>query len=249
LAWSRRNSGKARVVVTGSQIFLAREIDADGEQHADPSRGKAVMPADFLPERPDNERGQDHAGVNPEIENLKGIGAPEIFGFIKRTDLAGDVALEHADTDDQAKKREQKCGLESHQEMPGRHDERAQQNGAAPAEETIGEEAAKDRGEINGGRIGAEDRGGERLAIKTEVEFAETGERRDVLDPPRLEEVVDHVEDEERLHPVIGKALPRFGEGEEPESARMPEETGLVFFAGQRRGVIGLGSGAHEGRS
>src|SRR3954470_22620963 len=54
--WDRRNSGKARVVVTRSQIFLAREINADGEQHADPSRGKAVMPADFLSKRPDNER-------------------------------------------------------------------------------------------------------------------------------------------------------------------------------------------------
>jgi hypothetical protein len=129
--------------------------------------------------------------------------------------------------------------------MAGRHRERAEQNGPAPAEDFVGEEAAQDRREINGGRISAEDRGSERLAIETNLNFPESGEGRDVLDPSWPEEIVDHVEDEERLHPVVGEAFPGLGEGEVPKPARMPEEIGFVFFAGQRSGVIGFGGSSH----
>ena len=133
--------------------------------------------------------------------------------------------------------------------MAGRHRQRAEENGAAPAEQAVGEESAEDRREINDGGVGAEDGGGERLAVQTEIKPADALERRDVLDAPGQQEILDHVKDEQRLHPVIGKALPRLGEGEVPEPARMAQEIGLVVFAGERRGIIGFGGGGHVGRS
>ncbi len=110
--------------------------------------------------------------------------------------------------------------------MAGRHGERAEENGATPAEHAVGEEAAEDRGEINAGGVGAEDGGGERLAIESTVEMAEAIERDDVFDAPGQQEILDHVKDKQRLHPVVGEAFPRLGEGEIPKPARMAEEIG-----------------------
>ena len=43
-----------------------------------------------------------------------------------------------------------------------------------------------------------------------------------------VEETVDHVEDEQRLHSVIRKAFPRLGEGDVTESARVADETAVL---------------------
>jgi hypothetical protein len=142
------------------------------------------------------------------------------------------------------------AGSNAHQEMASRHGERAEQNRAAPAEDTVSEEAAEDRREINQGCVGTEDPRGERLAIEPAIngKLTKNIENRDVLDPPRQQEILDHVKDKERLHAVVGKAFPRLGEGEEPKPARMPEEIRFVFFAGQRRGILGLGGSGHGRR-
>ena len=119
--------------------------------------------------------------------------------------------------------------------MAGRHRERAEQNGAAPAEHAVGEEAAEDRREINAGGVGAEDRGSERLAIETAIEPAKLSNADDVFDPAREQEILNHVKDKQRLHPVVGKTLPCLGEGEIPEPAWMAEEIGHGIFAAKAR--------------
>ena len=40
--------------------------------------------------------------VDTEVENLEGIGGAQILGAIQRTDLAGDISLEHAAAEYQA---------------------------------------------------------------------------------------------------------------------------------------------------
>ena len=50
----------------------------------------------------------------------------------------------------------------------------------------------------------------------------------DMLDVWGVEQPVDHVKHEERLHPVIRKALPGFGEGDVSETARVADETTVV---------------------
>ena len=51
-----RGRDGARLVFSGAQIFLAREVDTRGEEHADAGRGETVMPAIDFAERADNER-------------------------------------------------------------------------------------------------------------------------------------------------------------------------------------------------
>src|SRR6266480_3617294 len=48
------------------------------------------------------------------------------------------------------------------------------------------------------------------------------------LDVSGMQQSVDHVEDKQRLHSVVGKAFPGFGEREIAEAARMPDEAVIV---------------------
>ena len=129
--------------------------------------------------------------------------------------------------------------------MPGRHRQRAEQDRPAPSEQAISEKPAKDRREINARGVGTEDRRSEGLSAQPAVKFPEGIERRDVFDVSREEEILHHVKHEQRLHPVEGEALPRLGEGEIPKPARMPEEIRRAFFAGEWRGILGLGGSGH----
>ena len=57
----------------------------------------------------------------------------------------------------------------------------------------------------------------------------------------RQQQVFHHVEDEQRAHPVIGKALPHLGGEQERQAARMAEQVA-------RRGIADLGIGdGHRG--
>ena len=49
----------------------------------------------------------------------------------------------------------------------------------------------------------------------------------DVLDMSRMEQVIDHVKNEERLHPVIGETLPCFGERDVTQPARVADKTAV----------------------
>src|SRR3546814_13608582 len=55
-----------------------------------------------------------------------------------------------------------------------------------------------------------------------------------MLDMPRQKELLDHVEHDQRRHAVIGKTLPRFGEGEIGEAARVAEKHAIVGSCGHR---------------
>ena len=94
----------------------------------------------------------------------------------------------------------------------------------------VGDQSAEDRHEIGKPAIQAEELRGERLRLeRAEHEFerglhgaiAEHG-----LDPARLEQILDHVEDGERGIAEIGEALPHFGGEQDREAARVAEEIG-----------------------
>src|ERR1700757_3073268 len=57
------------------------------------------------------------------------------------------------------------------------------------------------------------------------LEWNEPG---DVFDVTGAQQLVDHVEDEQRLHPIVGETFPSFGEGDVTEAARMPDETAIL---------------------
>ena len=57
----------------------------------------------------------------------------------------------------------------------------------------------------------------------------------DVLDVAGMQQLVDHVKNEQRLHPVLGKAFPSFGERDVAEPARMSKEAAIVGVRHGRR--------------
>src|SRR5207249_4986851 len=166
-----------------------------------------------------------------DVINLRRVRAAVIAGWIKRADLAGEVSLKTTDAGEQTSEREKKTEVERHQKMSGRHEKRADGDGPGSSEDAIGDQAASDRCEINETGVETEDRRGERLhrewppnALDQVAKRAEPG---DVLDVSGVQQSVDHVEHEQRLHAVVGKAFPGLGEGDIAETARMPDEAAI----------------------
>ena len=64
------------------------------------------------------------------------------------------------------------------------------------------------------------------------AKWAEPG---DVLDMSWMQQPVDHVEDKQRLHPIIGETFPGFGESDVAEPARMTDEAAILWVVHGRR--------------
>ena len=45
-----------------------------------------------------------------------------------------------------------------------------------------------------------------------------------------MQQLVNHVENEQRLHSIIGKTFPRFRERDVAKTARVPEEAAILWF-------------------
>jgi hypothetical protein len=69
----------------------------------------------------------------------------------------------------------------------------------------------------------------------------------DALDVPGVQQPVDHVKHKERLHAVVGKALPSLGECEIAETARMPDEAAILRIMHRRRVLPPISFGKHIG--
>jgi len=128
--------------------------------------------------------------------------------------------------------------------MSERHQARADHDGAAVTEHAVGQKPAEYRRQIDEPGIEAVDLRGERLDVeRPEGDLERALERREpdhgagMLGP---EQVLHHVEHEQRAHAVIGEALPHLGREQVGERARMAEELGRLG-AGQ----IGGGHGAN----
>ncbi|MNL23295.1 hypothetical protein D3C87_1446760 [compost metagenome] len=210
------------------------------------------MPAVDLAQRAAHERRSDHPGADAQVEDLEGVGAGVVLGRVQAADLDGDIALEAARADGQAHQRAQEGHVEGHQEMADGHQRPAQQDRPCPPQPAVGDQPAQNRRQIDQSRVDAEDRRGERLDRQRPIDgfqrAAEAAEAGDILDMPRLEQLADHVEDQQGLHAVVGEALPRLGEGQIPEADRMAEQPPSRRADGRRRGRLhprGAGRRAH----
>ena len=76
--------------------------------------------------------------------------------------------------------------------------------------------------------VGGERLHRERAAIDAFEQVPKWTEPGDVLDVSGVQQSVDHVEHEQRLHAVVGKAFPGFGEGDVAETAWMPDEAAIL---------------------
>ena len=112
--------------------------------------------------------------------------------------------------------------------MADGHQRRADDDRARAPQPTIGDRPSQNWREINEAGVEPVDLRGECLrAERTEIVSspcfkASKAERR--VHARRRQQIVDHVEDEKRPHPVIGKPLPHFGSEEKTEPTRMAEK-------------------------
>ena len=127
--------------------------------------------------------------------------------------------------------------------MAERHQRTADDHGAALAEPAVGDEAAQHRHEVGEAGIEAEQLGGERL--RTERPEQRVEDRLDDaypqhgVDPRRIEQVLHHVEHDERGVAEVGEAFPHFGREQYRQAAWMPEQIVVrrgVWLGRRRRG-------------
>ena len=71
----------------------------------------------------------------------------------------------------------------------------------------------------------------------------------DVLDVSGVQQSVDHVEHEQRLHPVVGKAFPSFGEGDVGKPARMADEAAILRVVHRGRVLCSVCFDKHRRRT
>ena len=215
------------------------EINAKPDAHADAGGGEAVVPADFLAERAADERRQERADIDADIEDGIGAVAARIARRIKPADLGRDIRLEAAGAEDQRQQREQEKLLDRHHEMADRHQHRADDDGAALAEHAVGQQPAEDRREIDEPGIKAPDLRRQRLHVeRAEDAFEpalEAEQADDVAGMIGQQQIFGHIEHEQRAHAVIGKALPHFGGEQVGQPARMAEQLALPRRSGGHR--------------
>src|SRR3546814_9361314 len=102
--------------------------------------------AHLLPQRARDQRRDDHADVDRDVEDLERHRAADIVGLVELADLARDIPLEQADADDQREQREKEAALERHQEMAERHDEPARDQRRAAHAPAVGAQPARASG-------------------------------------------------------------------------------------------------------
>ena len=124
--------------------------------------------------------------------------------------------------------------------MAGCHQQRADHDRARATEHAIGQQSAEDGCEINQTGVKPEDRrrkrlNGERSAIKKFEKMTKRNESGDVLDVRSEQQLFHHVENQQRLHSVVRKTFPCFGERDVTEPARMPKETAVLGVMHERR--------------
>jgi hypothetical protein len=107
---------------------------------------------------------------------------------------------------------------------------RAQSDGRGAAEPSVCDEAAEDRGQVNQGGISAEDGRCERLPAEAAEQALHGLDPDDILDVAGQQQFLGHVEHQQRLHGVVGEALPSLGKGQIAEPARMAEEGAVVVI-------------------
>ena len=201
-----------------AEIAHSAKIDGDAQQHAEAGGREAIVPAIELAQRAAHQRREEGADHHrSDVERVAVIVPPVAFG-IERPDLRGEIALEQPRPGDDRAERRQESLFDRHQEVPAGEQSAAQQHGAGPSGHPVADQPADDRAEIDQRDIDAEQLRGERLARERAGHRLQPGAQPsktpDMFDDAGLEQMPGHVEHEQRLHAVEGKALPHFGGGD-----------------------------------
>jgi hypothetical protein len=197
-----------------AEAVLAQDVLDDAEGHADACGPEAPVPADLLAERAAHDGPDQRAQVDPHVEDREPRVAPLVVRCVELADDGADVRLEEPGAqDDEAETGiEERKPVEEHAVVAEGDQDPSPQHRLALPQQAIGDPAARDRREVDGGRVHPVDGGG---LVGREGETALRQRRR-------------HEEDEERAHPVVAGALPGLGEREGREAARMAGDTARV---------------------
>ena len=184
----------------GGKVPLARKINEQPDHHAHTRSTKAPVKADLLSEGPADKGRKERPEIDAHIEYAEGTVAAIITRRIKRPDLCRDIRLEGAVSEDQKDKRGEEQAVGGHQEMSDGHEHRSDNHRPPLTEEAVSQNPAQKRSEVD----------------EAGIEPVNLG--RPFL---RKLQVPDHVVDQQRPHPVIGKPLPHFSKEEDIESCGM----------------------------
>ena len=105
----------------GRQRAVWREIDRELDQHADAGGGEAVMPAVLLAQRAADQRREERAEIDPDIEDREGAVAPRVAGRIELPTWVDMLGLKAPLPRMSSSERRQEQRLERHHEMAGGH--------------------------------------------------------------------------------------------------------------------------------
>ncbi len=225
----RRCGGGLSAGLLGRQVVASRKVGGKADHHADAGGGEAIVEAQLLAERAADQGRGDGSEVDRQHEQLEGLVAAHVTGAVEGAQLHRDIALDQAAAEDQRQQRHQERGVEGHHEVARGHGQGADGHGRSPPEPAIPDDPADDRRHVDERRIETEDLRGQRLdrqgpehPVQRRLQSAHAQHLLDMSGPQHL---VHHVEDQQRLHAVVGEPLPRFSEGQISEPGGMPEKS------------------------
>ena len=212
----------------GDQVALAGEIDDEADQHADAREGEGHVPAVGLPERAGHQGGDEGAEADHRGVELEGHDAAAVVWSVELADLRLEIAAQGAGAQDQQQHGQQERLVEGHAEVPGGHQKRAQRHGSRAPQNPVAQPPADGRGHIDEAHVEAEDLGREPLGRQVAEQALDGAPERRKADNPfymaRQQQLLGHVEGEQRLHPMEGDAVPKLRAGQHHQATGMSED-------------------------
>ena len=188
-----------------TEVTLGKEgLDHQGEEHADTGRDETGLPAPLGGDCTGHETSQQGAQVDAHVEDGEGAVTTVITLLIQVTDHGGDVRLEHAVAGDQQSQTDVENLIDETREhgvgqcqgkLTGSHHDGTDDNGAALAQETIGQPTPDQRGDIDQTGIDAVEL--QRICF---VPAQAAGGR-----------LGSQIEHQQGTHTVVGESFPQFG--------------------------------------
>ena len=215
-------------VLLDAQMTPPPKVQGETEHHPDAGGAEAVVPADLLTQCAAHQRRERGAEVDAHVEDRERAVAPRVTLRIQPADLGGDVGLERAVAEDQEHQRREEPTLHRHQEVADGHQDATQHHRLALSQHPVGEHATEERREVHERGVQTIDLRRQRLRVEmAEGVFEHPAHGVETQHLPAhvgvQEQVVDHVQHQQRAHAVVREALPHLGEEQHVQPDRMPE--------------------------
>ncbi len=218
------------------QIVSAGQVNSEANQHAYSGGAETIMPSIHLAQRAAYQ-GCDK-GTDIYAENIDGIaGIPSLVRLLVETaNLSREISLQEPRSEYQGGQCQEKTCLKRHEEMANRHEQGPGKNGLCPAQKPVSNQPAKNRCKIDEAHISPKYLGCQCLYAQwpeDRLKQAPKGlECRNIPGILRQEKVCRHIQDQQCLHAIEGKPLPRLSEHDIGQPPGVTEEHRIVCAFG-----------------